>query len=154
MHSSPKGIWNSRNGTLYIYCVFASVCSVSCVLFAYNREQERPAVATSNQESQTDPPETPPSLEESEAPLEPETSSEHEIEQEYEQPVKKKRRKVLDLLKYAKRGQVRSQSWVVKVVGQLCADKAVADAAADAQGQGRGGMAEFIMNWHMNRWAG
>lgn len=58
---------------------------------------------------------------------------------------------MIDLLKYVKRGEVRSKLWVVKVIGQLYADKAVADAAADGQGQQRSGVAEFIVKWHLNR---
>lgn len=54
-------------------------------------------------------------------------------------------------MKYVSRGQVRSRLWVVKVIGQLYADKAVADAAADAQGQQRSGIAAFTVKWHLNR---
>jgi hypothetical protein len=57
----------------------------------------------------------------------------------------------IDLMKYARRGQLRSRLWLTKVVGQLLADKVVADAVADRQQQPRSTMAEFIFTWHMNR---
>jgi hypothetical protein len=57
----------------------------------------------------------------------------------------------LDLLAYAKRGQARSKLWLVKVIGQQYADKAVADAVADRAGQQRSSMPDFIFTWHLNR---
>jgi hypothetical protein len=57
----------------------------------------------------------------------------------------------LDLLAYAKRCHPRSKLWLVKVIGQLYADKAVADAVADRAGQQRSGMPDFIFTWHLNR---
>jgi hypothetical protein len=59
----------------------------------------------------------------------------------------------LDLLAYAKRGTARSNLWLIKVIGQLYADKAVAAAVADRTGQHRSSMPDFIFTWHLNRWA-
>lgn len=58
----------------------------------------------------------------------------------------------LDLLRYARRGHQRSKLWLVKVIGQLYADKAVADSVADRAGQPRSTMPEFIFTWHLNRY--
>jgi hypothetical protein len=72
-------------------------------------------------------------------------------EEEEEEGYAEDRDKSIDLLRLARKGRVRSWLWVVKVVGQVYADKAVADAAADRQGQPRASLTDFIISWHWNR---
>ncbi|WIA21417.1 hypothetical protein OEZ85_000631 [Tetradesmus obliquus] len=116
------------------------------------REQQVVAPDTAHAAVQTDAVEAPPlpAAEPSAAPSS-EPSSESSVEEE-EGPVRKRRKKALDLLAYARRGQPRSKLWLVKVIGQLYADKAVADAVADRAGQQRSAMQDFIFTWHLNRY--
>ena len=58
---------------------------------------------------------------------------------------------VADLLEYAARGSRRSRLWLVKVLGQVTADKAVADAVADRQGIQRSSWKEFVPAWGLTR---
>jgi hypothetical protein len=57
----------------------------------------------------------------------------------------------INLLEYVSRGTRRSRLWVVKVLGQVTADKAVADTVADRQGIGRSSMKDFVSTWSLNR---
>ena len=57
----------------------------------------------------------------------------------------------VDLLDYVGCGVKRSRLWLVKLLGQITADKAVADAVADRQGVGRNSMKEFIPTWSLTR---
>ncbi|KIY99978.1 hypothetical protein MNEG_7980, partial [Monoraphidium neglectum] len=45
----------------------------------------------------------------------------------------------------------RSRQWTVKTAGLLFADKAAADAAADAAGARRAQLGPFFLDWHMHR---
>lgn len=58
---------------------------------------------------------------------------------------------VADLLEYAAQGSRRSRLWLVKVLGQITADKAVADAVADRQGIQRSCWKEFVPAWGLTR---
>jgi hypothetical protein len=55
-------------------------------------------------------------------------------------------------LDYVPRGSKRSRLWLVKVLGQITADKAVADAVADRQGVPRSSMRDFVPTWASTRW--
>lgn len=58
----------------------------------------------------------------------------------------------ITLLEHAAAGHKRSKLWVVKLLGQLAADKAVADAVADRQGLARASLQDFLTNtWALNR---
>jgi hypothetical protein len=57
----------------------------------------------------------------------------------------------INLLDFVSRGTKRSRLWLVKLVGQVTADKAVADAVADRQGLARTCMREFVPAWSLNR---
>lgn len=57
----------------------------------------------------------------------------------------------ISLLEYAAAGHRRSQLWLVKLLGQIIADKALADAAADRQGASRASMTDFLPVWSLNR---
>eukprot|EP00775_Hariotina_reticulata_P007415 gene7415-7624_t len=80
------------------------------------------------------------------------SSAAAEEEEEEEEEYTEDRNKSLDLLRLGRKGHVRSRLWVVKVIGQVYADKAVADAAADRQGQQRSSLTDFIISWHWNRY--
>lgn len=60
---------------------------------------------------------------------------------------------MVDLLEYVSRGSKRSRLWLVKVLGQVTADKAVADAVADRQGVGRSSWKDFVPTWGLTRQA-
>jgi hypothetical protein len=60
---------------------------------------------------------------------------------------------VVDLIDYVSRGSKRSRLWLVKVLGQITADKAVADAVADRQGVGRSNWKDFVPTWGLTRQA-
>lgn len=60
---------------------------------------------------------------------------------------------VVDLLECVSRGSKRSRLWLVKVLGQITADKAVADAVADRQGVRRSSWKDFVPTWGLTRQA-
>lgn len=55
------------------------------------------------------------------------------------------------LLDFVARGTRRSRLWLVKLVGQVTSDKAVADAVADRQGLARSSMRDFVPAWGLTR---
>jgi hypothetical protein len=59
----------------------------------------------------------------------------------------------VDLIDYVSRGSKRSRLWLVKVLGQITADKAVADAVADRQGVRRSSWKDFVPTWGLTRQA-
>lgn len=60
--------------------------------------------------------------------------------------------KAVNLLDFVSRGTKRSRLWLVKLVGQVTADKAVVDAVADRQGLARTAMRDFVPAWSLNRY--
>lgn len=58
---------------------------------------------------------------------------------------------VVDLLPLVRLGHKRSKMWLLKLLGQVTADKAVADAVADRQGLTRSSLKDFMVAWSLNR---